>query len=184
MEHIHIKIGKNLHRIRKNRGYTLDKVAELTGVSKGMLGQIERGATSPTVTTLWKIASGLNISFSSLIEEESPAVSVISLANIRPLLEEDGKFRVYPMFPFDQKKRFEMYTLELEPGCRHESEAHGAGVEEYVHVSQGALDIIYEQKTYTIRQESAIRFLADKPHTYYNGTESVTRAQLLIYYGL
>ncbi|MBO9610601.1 MAG: helix-turn-helix transcriptional regulator, partial [Paenibacillaceae bacterium] len=50
MEHIHIKLGRNLKSIRQTRGYSLDKVAELTGVSKGMLGQIERGETSPTIS--------------------------------------------------------------------------------------------------------------------------------------
>lgn len=36
-------IGSNLAQIRKTRGLSLDKVAELTGVSKGMLAQIEKG---------------------------------------------------------------------------------------------------------------------------------------------
>lgn len=43
MENIQKSIGENLRNIRKTRGYSLDAAAEITGVSKAMLGQIERG---------------------------------------------------------------------------------------------------------------------------------------------
>ncbi len=55
--------GKNLNNVRKKRQLSLDKVAELTSVSKAMLGQIERGESTPTVNVLWKIATGLKVSF-------------------------------------------------------------------------------------------------------------------------
>ncbi|HSU80106.1 MAG TPA: helix-turn-helix transcriptional regulator, partial [Candidatus Angelobacter sp.] len=52
-------IGQRLKHIRVTKGLSLDRVAELTGVSKPMLGQIERAQSNPTVSTLWKIAEGL-----------------------------------------------------------------------------------------------------------------------------
>ncbi|MFD2880742.1 helix-turn-helix domain-containing protein [Paenibacillus rhizoplanae] len=51
---IHVRIGQNLQRIRKQRGLSLDKLAALTNVSKGMLHQMERGDIQPTVTIVWK----------------------------------------------------------------------------------------------------------------------------------
>ena len=56
-------IAENLKRIRKENKWSLDTVSDMTGVSKSMLGQIERGESSPTISTLWKIATGLHISF-------------------------------------------------------------------------------------------------------------------------
>ena len=56
-------IAHHLQSVRKARGLSLDKTAQLTGVSKAMLGQIERGESSPTIATLWKIATGLACSF-------------------------------------------------------------------------------------------------------------------------
>ena len=58
MENFNIVFAKNLKRIREDRKLSLDKVADLTGVSKSMLGQIERGDSNPTITTVWKIANG------------------------------------------------------------------------------------------------------------------------------
>ena len=60
-------ISANLRCHRESRGLSLDQMAELTGVSKSMLRQIEIGNSSPTIATLWKIANGLKISFTSLL---------------------------------------------------------------------------------------------------------------------
>ena len=52
MEEVSLKIGERLKEIRNTRQLTLDDVAELTGVSKPMLGQIERGQSSPTINNI------------------------------------------------------------------------------------------------------------------------------------
>ena len=55
MGQVSLKVGERLKEIRNTRQLTLDDAAELTGVSKPMLGQIERGQSSPTINILWKI---------------------------------------------------------------------------------------------------------------------------------
>ncbi|MEB9453351.1 helix-turn-helix transcriptional regulator, partial [Bacillus cereus] len=67
MEEIQLILAKNLKSIREKEKLSLEKVSQLTGVSKTMIGQIERGESSPTLTTIWKIANGLKVSFTSLI---------------------------------------------------------------------------------------------------------------------
>ncbi len=65
MEPMNLRIGEKLKSIRMARALSLDDAAALTGVSKPMLGQIERGQSVPTVTTLWKIATGLKTPLSA-----------------------------------------------------------------------------------------------------------------------
>lgn len=60
-------LAATLKHLRQQRGWSLSRLAEETGVSKAMLGQIERNESSPTVATLWKIATGLNVPFSAFI---------------------------------------------------------------------------------------------------------------------
>lgn len=69
MENINLILSKNLKYLRNERKLSLDKLADLTGISKTMLGQIERGESNPSITTVWKIANGLKISFTALINE-------------------------------------------------------------------------------------------------------------------
>lgn len=68
MDYLNQNISMNLRRIRLARGYSLDMVAEQTGVSKSMLGQIERGEANLTIGILGKIVSGLRVELTDLVE--------------------------------------------------------------------------------------------------------------------
>jgi XRE family transcriptional regulator, regulator of sulfur utilization len=52
MEDLTILVARNLKKMREEKKLSLDKLADLTGVSKSMLGQIERGESSPTISTI------------------------------------------------------------------------------------------------------------------------------------
>ncbi|WP_025027738.1 helix-turn-helix domain-containing protein [Caldalkalibacillus mannanilyticus] len=182
MDTINENIAKKLKHIRKTQGLSLDKVAELTGVSKAMLGQIERGVSNPTVSILWKIAKGLKVSFSSFVEEEKPDVTMVHFSSISPITESNGHFKVYPIFPFKEDKKFEIYTICLDTNSEYVSEAHTSGVEEYIMVTEGILELRIDTETYTISEGDSIHFRADKPHTYRNKSSKTLRFQNLIFY--
>ncbi|MCA1027406.1 MULTISPECIES: helix-turn-helix domain-containing protein [Cytobacillus] len=182
MDNIQKNIGVNLKNLRKARGLSLDTTANLTNVSKAMLGQIERGESNPTVTTLWKIATGLQVSFSSLIQEQQSPIHVVNRHDISPIMEYSGKYRVYPVFPFDPRKKFEIFTVEIETGYEHLSEKHNEGVEEYVTVITGTLQLEINEQQYTIQPGNSIRFSANKAHTYRNIGEDMIIYQTVLYY--
>lgn len=179
---IHAKIGRNLQTIRKSRSLSLDQVAELTGVSKAMIGQIERGDSNPTITILWKIVNGLHLSFTSLIEDEMAKVRIIRQKDLVPFEAENGLYRSYPVIPFDQQKQFEVYALEIEPGCVHYSEPHNAGVEEYIFVNRGELILTIQEEICRLGPGDSLHFTADIPHTYENRLPHLTSCQVIIYY--
>ena len=79
MENLARFLSTTLKQLRQQRGWSLSRLAEATGVSKAMLGQIERNESSPTVATLWKIATGLNVPFSTFI-------SIIQILSIIPMI--------------------------------------------------------------------------------------------------
>ena len=60
-------VGGNLRRLRTRRGLSLERLAQISGVSRAMLGQIELGQSAPTINVLWKISSALGVPFSALI---------------------------------------------------------------------------------------------------------------------
>ncbi|NYF24802.1 helix-turn-helix domain-containing protein [Sporosarcina sp. JAI121] len=182
MEEIHLVLAKNLKVFRENKKLTLEKVAELTGVSKTMIGQIERGESTPTITTLWKIANGLKISFTSLINNPQPDTKVVLKSEIQALSEDNGKYRVYPYFPFEEDKRFEVYSVEIDKGGFLSADSHNEGTEELITVFEGKLTIRVNNGEYTVGSGDSIRFKADRPHTYHNSGETVTRLSMILYY--
>ena len=60
-------IGTGLKEARNKLGLSLSDVSTVTGVSKIMLSQIERGESTPTIAILWKIANGLQVTYTSYI---------------------------------------------------------------------------------------------------------------------
>jgi len=182
MEEIHLIIAKNLKALRESKKISLEKVAELTGVSKTMVGQIERGESAPTITTIWKIANGLKISFTALINNPQPDTKVILRSEIQPLSEVNGKYRVYPHFPFEDDKRFEVYSVEIEKGGFLSADSHMEGTEELLTIFDGELTVRVNNDEYTVISGDSIRFKADRPHTYHNSGKTLTRLSMILYY--
>ncbi|MFE7083451.1 helix-turn-helix domain-containing protein [Priestia megaterium] len=182
MDNLINTISNNVGKIRKEKGYSLDQMAQLTGVSKSMIAQIEKGQKTPTVTTLWKIANGLNISLSLLMVDQQASVQIVKSDNFTPLIEDDGKYITSPFIPFDKETKFEVYKMQLEPGCIHKSNPHFKGVNEYVFVSSGSIEIEIEDKIYEASSGEAVVFSGDVHHTYRNvGKEAVSTFILFFY---
>jgi transcriptional regulator with XRE-family HTH domain len=182
LENLNNVIANNLKRLREERKLSLDKVAELTGVSKSMLGQIERGDSNPTITTVWKIANGLRISFTTLMNIPHSDTVVIEQKDIEPLIEDNGKYRLYPFFPYEDGRRFEMYSIEIDKGGYLSAEAHGEGTQEFITVFDGELTIRVLEEEFIVTMGNSIKFKADKPHVYHNSGTQLTRVSMVIYY--
>lgn len=147
-----------------------------------MLGQIERGQSSPTVNTLWKIATGLKIPFSAFLQEQEAEYDVVDLNGQNQILEENGAMKAYPLFAFDPIRGFEMFYIEFEAGCEHHSSKHNDGVEEYVFVINGTLDMLLNGTKVTLEEKQAIRFEANIPHSYLNPYENKCCVYNTIFY--
>ena len=164
-------IAANLKRIRKAKNMSLDRMAEQTGVSKSMLGQIERGESNPTVSTIGKIIEGIKVPLEELIEEPRPAVSVIS-KSLAAAEETQGECRIYMYFPYEKHRNFEGYAVEIQPGGVYRAGAKGENTEEYIMVSRGILTIEMEDECYEVAQGDAVHVFAEKERCYENrGTE-------------
>ena len=182
MELVLLKIGERLKEIRNTRHLTLDEAAELTGVSKPMLGQIERGQSSPTINVLWKISTGLKIPLSFFCRQLETEYTVAGLSEKEMITEEDGGMRAYPLFPFDPARNLEVFYIEFDAGVTHGSLPHVAGVEEYILPVQWTLKMVIGKKEVFLQKRQSIRFGADVPHAYYNVSDEVCTVYNVIFY--
>lgn len=176
-------VSVNIKRIREQKKLTLDAAAELTGVSRSMLAQIEKGDVNPTISVLWKIANGYKVSFTALVERQNDVVAVVRQSDIEPLKEDNGRYLNYPIFPFDEKNLFETYRIVIQPQGMLAAEPHLNGSEEYITVFAGALDITVADQSYHLKKGDSIRFHANVPHTYRNPADEDTELSMIIYYG-
>ena len=175
-------IGEHLREVRTNLNLSLDDASKMTGVSKPMLGQIERGQSAPTITTLWKIATGLKTPLSYFLQERQPDYTIINVSGEEPVTEDDGRMRVYPIFPYDPIRSMEVFFIEFDSECHHASDKHSDGVDEYLMVLTGKLQLIINGNEVTIQKDQAIRFRADVPHEYNNPFSEQCSAYNIIFY--
>jgi len=88
---LEVAIGKEVKALRQNQKITVKDLAEQTGLSLGMLSKIENGATSPSLTTLQQLASGLGVpvtAFFRRFEEKREAVHTKAGTGLE--IERDG----------------------------------------------------------------------------------------------
>ncbi len=168
MEYITKNVARNLKRIRKSRKMSLDVVSEQTGISKSMLGQIERGESIPTVETLVKIVSGLRVSFTSLVSAVKTDTIIVEKDELFPSKNIEGEYKVYEYFPYEEDRTFEIYMMEISEGASYSSGGHGENTYEYLTVFTGVLTLEVEGKVYEVKKENSIRFPTYCDHTYSN----------------
>lgn len=184
LNHLTAKISSALKELRNQRGWSLDVTSQKTGVSKAMLGQIERGESSPTIATLWRIASGFDESFSSFVEDIQPYQRgfMHRKPGLQQLHKQDNKINVMPIFPFDENLGFEVFIIELLPGCTHLSPPHQKGVIEHVIPVTGSIEVLVQEEWRQVNQHEGLRFDASLPHGYRNLSDQSVLFHDMIHY--
>jgi transcriptional regulator with XRE-family HTH domain len=182
MEQIQNIISTNIKSIREKRKMSLDELSALSGVSKSLLRQMEREEANPTISTLWKIANGLKVPFTSLIEYEVAETEIVKKADVSPLSEDHGSYRLYPYFSFEDQKPFEIYSVDMEPNASLEAAPHIPGTIECITVFSGTLCLTVQNTKHVIEAGDSIRFKADHPHAYFNPGNELARLSMVIYY--
>ena len=175
-------VARNIKEIREGKKITLDAAAKLTGVSRSMLAQIERGEVNPTISTLWKIANGYKTSFTSLFEPRGEPHLLIRGEEVTPLVEDGGRYRNQPAFPFREDTRFETYVIVIQAGGGLEAQPHIGGTEEFLTVFDGQAEVTAGGEVFTLRPGDSLRFRADMPHCYRNVGAETVRLHMIIYY--
>lgn len=176
-------VGGNLRRLRTRRGLSLERLAQISGVSRAMLGQIELGQSAPTINVLWKIARALEVTFSALISARTQSGAlVLRAAESKILTSKDRSFTSRALFPFDEPRRVEFYELRLAAGSVEEADAHPPGTSENLAVTAGALEIDVAGDTHHLEAGDSILFEADTPHAYRNPGKVETVMYLVMTY--
>ncbi len=174
----------NLKNLRASRQWSLAKAADATGVSKAMLGQIERGESSPTLAVLWKIATGFDVSFSELVRNPLQPNSQTRLidSNIdRKAVAYDGML-ISIIQDYDSKLGFEWFEITFPTGYERQSEPHIQGVTEFLSVLKGTLELTLQDEIFILSEGQTIRFNGCLPHTYRNQTAADTIVHCVMHY--
>jgi transcriptional regulator with XRE-family HTH domain len=170
VEDINKNISNNLKLIRKGKGLTLEDLAGISGVSKSMLGEIERGGTNPTILVLWKIAEGLKIPLTKLIEDEIEEPLIVRKDQLK-LISNDAGFSIYSLFPFYDLHNLEIHKIEIDPFSKLSNPGHMDGVDEYIILLEGNIKMVLGGGDIDLYQGDSVRFKGNTAHEFINKCE-------------
>lgn len=181
MDSMNMIVAKNIKRLREENKLSMDELSKLSGVSKSMLAQIERGDGNPTISTLWKISNGMKVPFDALTVRPKNPYEIVKTADIQPLLEDGGKVKNYSVFPDNENRRFAVYYLELDEGSYWESEPHLKGTTEFITIFAGRIEINADGQRFVVETGESIRFKADAFHSYKNVGDETAILHMILF---
>ncbi|HEY2951740.1 MAG TPA: helix-turn-helix transcriptional regulator, partial [Verrucomicrobiae bacterium] len=119
-------LGSRVKHLRTDRGWSLEALANASGVSRSMLSQIEREQANPTLAVTLRIAQAFGLSLGDLLEMPSAisAVTVIRADDRAYHYRSDKKCRIRTLSPLNLEKDVEFYEVQLQPGGALRSAAH------------------------------------------------------------
>lgn len=148
-------IGERLRAARAERGWSLGHLAEMAGIGKGSLSEIENGTRNPTLSTLYALSNSLGRPMSWLLAEQVGAqVGGPGIATrLLDVADVDGV-------------TVEVYTIRLDAGCRHESDAHGPAVVEHLLVVGGRVTAGPVGAEQVLGPGESTSWVSDRRHAY------------------
>ncbi len=174
-------IGARVRSERQGRGWTLDQLAEASGVSRRMLVNVEQGAANPSVTTLLRLSDALGIGLQSLVDvPRSSPVAVVRTGDAPALWTGEHGGRGVLLAGTAPPDVLELWDWTLAPGDRHDSEAHVRGTKEILQVRQGTLTVEVDGQVEVLEVDDAVSFASDVPHSYANTGDGQARFTLTV----
>ena len=160
-------VGENLKRERTQRHLSMGALAELSGISKAMLSQIESGRVNPTLVTLWKASQALGIDIGLLIggaAKKPERFSLLSAARQATIVDESGGTEFRLLTAPGMHPGLEMYLVTMKPGAVHRSDPHAAGCEEFILVVKGRIRVTAGSRTAELNEGDFLAYQGDLPH--------------------
>ncbi|WP_393056250.1 helix-turn-helix domain-containing protein [Streptomyces sp. LN549] len=174
------ELGARVRAERRSRGLALERLAALSGVSRSMVSEVERGTKTPSVLVLDRLATALGTSIARLLDEPvRPATTVLTRDRQQRVRDPAGWERriLSPVLPGVE---FEFMRTTLEPGVdAGEFAAHPPGSHEYVAVEAGCLRLTVDGASHLLAAGDSAYFPGDRPHAFADGADD---GQPCVYY--
>jgi len=179
-------IGPKLKQFRLKENLTLQDLQAMTGISKSMLSQIERGVVNPTFARVWHLTQSLGIGVGDLLGEISSSLDRVQTyehlkVNTTPVMTSaDGLCITRILSPIHQSLPFEWYEMIFKPGGSLRANAHGNGAWEHQTVVRGSVIIEVGDEEIVLNEGETVRYSAEQPHGARNDTDKEARVFLVV----
>jgi transcriptional regulator with XRE-family HTH domain len=175
-----VQVGQMLRQLREERGISIRELSRRSGLSANALSMIERGLTSPSVSTLYRLTDALNVPITAIfgLEQEQ-----------QPIVYRSVSERTHVPFPLGVWEglggesftgRMQPFMLTLESGAESGPEKIVHTGSEFVICLRGQLVYEVEGQTYTLEAGDSLLFAARLTHRWRNPGRTVANAIVVL----
>lgn len=179
-EAVSVDVGTRLKELREVRGISMRTLATQSGLSANALSMIERGKTSPSVSTLYKLADALGVSITAFFGSETEKQQAI-------FLKADERTRI----PFARgvfeglggerfSGRVEPFVLTLESGANSGPHSMTHTGHEFVFCLRGEIEYSVEKNVFLMSPGDSLLFAAQLRHKWKNPGRTVANALVVL----
>jgi transcriptional regulator with XRE-family HTH domain len=167
LDQLTVQIARSIRAHRQARGLTVAALAAKAGLSKSSLTTIEAGLGNPSVETLWRLASAMDVPLGAILDHEEPPATRIIRASDQVQIESASGMSARLILGEGRNHRTEVYEATMPAGADYRSEPHAAGTEELVICQDGRVVTGSQLNEVELQRGDALWFPADLPHRYH-----------------
>jgi transcriptional regulator with XRE-family HTH domain len=160
-------VGHAIRALRERQKLSLRDLSETCGLSVNAISKIERGENSPTVASLHKLASALDVHISSLFTEAVDQITVFTQQNNTMRIQGNG-ILIEGLGSGIPNQRLEPFRMTIEPGEDNLNDPASHSGDEFVHCFEGELEYLVGEKSYFMNPGDSLVFKASQPHSWRN----------------
>jgi transcriptional regulator with XRE-family HTH domain len=177
---INDRIARRVRELRDAQGFSLDALAERSGVSRSNISLIERGQSSPTATVLDKLAAGLGVTLTSLFEDgEAPAAAPSPLARVaqQPVWTDPGSGYVRRNVSPSLRSPLQLVDVVFPAGQRvaYDSVPRETDIHQQIWMIDGTMEVTVGPDTWRLDTGDCLSMKLDQPIVYRNPTRKPAR---------
>jgi len=177
---INTRIARRLRELRDARGFSLDALAERSGVSRSNISLIERGQSSPTATVLDKLAAGLGVTVASLFEDSQvPAAEPSPMARVadQPVWTDPASGYVRRNVSPPARSPIQLVDVIFPAGQRvaYETAARDVEIHQQVWMIDGVMEMTVGDTLWRLETGDCLAMRLDRPIVYRNPTRRPAR---------
>ena len=172
------RLGETVRLLRQRAGLSIQDVANKTGLSNGMISQLERARAMPSIRTLRLLSIALEVPISYFFETSDPAADVqryIVRKNNRRLLRLTASGVVKEALTPADKGQLEFYELTLNPGASSGTDFLQHTGEKAGYILSGSLRLWLDNQAHLLEAGDSFRFPSIVPHMFDNPTQQAAR---------
>lgn len=169
-------VGRQLRQVRQSRQLSLQQVAERAGLSIGLISQIERGQTTPSIRSLRCICEALKLPMGWLFHNGEPPPPEDDGVLVRPAMRRSlnlpAKGITKQLLTPDLTGSLQMLLITVAPGGSSGEDRYSHAGEECGYLLRGQLRLWAGSGEYLLNPGDSFRFQSTLPHRFANPSDS------------